>query len=175
MSATPIGPEERAEAARSLARIDAEERELVLDHLDRDVAWRLGMHLREAALADGLAIVVGVALAGQRVFHCALDGANPDNDAWLDRKAAAVLQFHRSSLGVREWFRAAGRDYASDSRLDHARVAANGGVLPLRLRGVGVVGTVGVSGLPQVEDHAFVVAGLRSFLVAERERTAGAP
>jgi len=32
------------------------------------------------------------------------------------------------------------------------------------VRGVGVVGSVGVSGLPQAEDHAFVVEQVRAFL-----------
>ncbi|MET0302587.1 MAG: heme-binding protein [Microbacteriaceae bacterium] len=43
-------------------------------------------------------------------------------------------------------------------------VAANGGVFPITVTGVGVVGAVGISGLPQVEDHAFVVDQLRAFL-----------
>ncbi|MGY2066501.1 heme-degrading domain-containing protein [Blastococcus sp. SYSU DS0619] len=158
----PVG--ERADAAAALARITAEERELVFPRFDRETGWALGVFLRDAALARELPVVVGVTLAGQRLFHAALPGAAPDNDAWLDRKAAAVVHFQRSSLGVREQFRAAGRDYATDSRLDHALVAANGGVFPITVAGVGVVGTVGVSGLPQVEDHAFVVKQLRAFL-----------
>lgn len=32
------------------------------------------------------------------------------------------------------------------------------------MAGVGVVGVAGVSGLPQAEDHALVVAGLTAFL-----------
>jgi uncharacterized protein (UPF0303 family) len=35
---------------------------------------------------------------------------------------------------------------------------------PVAVRGVGVVGTVGVSGLPEVEDHTFLVEVLSAFL-----------
>jgi len=49
-------------------------------------------------------------------------------------------------------------------RLDPDRFAAHGGAFPLTIRGTGVVGTITVSGLPQVEDHAFVVAQLEAFL-----------
>ncbi|MEO7745267.1 MAG: heme-binding protein, partial [Actinomycetota bacterium] len=44
--------------------------------------------------------------------------------------------------------------------------AAHGGVFPLIVAGVGPVGTVGVSGLPQVQDHEFVVQQLERFLAA---------
>jgi uncharacterized protein (UPF0303 family) len=41
-------------------------------------------------------------------------------------------------------------------------------VFPVTIGGVGVVGTVGVSGLPQADDHAFVVAHLREHLASVR-------
>ena len=49
-------------------------------------------------------------------------------------------------------------------RLDRDAYAAHGGAFPVTVRGVGVVGTVAVSGLPQLEDHAFVVRVLSDFL-----------
>ncbi|WP_188718743.1 heme-degrading domain-containing protein [Agrococcus terreus] len=150
-----------------LAQVEEEERELVLPAFDRDDAWALGSRLRDAATDAGLPIVIGIVVAGQRVFHAALTGATPDNDAWLERKTRATLHYQRSSLGVGEQFRARGWTFEADSRLDPREVAGNGGVLPIAVRGVGVVGAVGVSGLPQLDDHAFVVEHLRAF-IAER-------
>lgn len=147
-------------------RILAEEQELVFDAFTRADAWELGSRMRAAALDRGLPIVIGIVLGGQRVFHCALDGATPDNDSWLERKTRATLHFHRSSMGVGEQFRVQGRVYETDSRLPADRYAANGGVFPVRLNGTGVVGAVGVSGLPQVQDHEFVVEQLRAFRAA---------
>lgn len=146
-------------------KILKEEQELQFDSFDRDTAWQLGCRLRDAAQARHLPLVIGITLGAQRVFHTALPGATPDNDAWLQRKAAVVSHFERSSMGVGEQFRTLKRDFEKDSRLPAEQYAANGGVFPLRLRQSGVViGTVGVSGLPQVEDHAFLVAHLRTFL-----------
>lgn len=147
-------------------RILAEEQELVFDAFTRADAWELGSRMRAAALDRGLPIVIGIVLGGQRVFHCALDGATPDNDSWLERKTRATLHFHRSSMGVGEQFRVQGRVYETDSRLPADQYAANGGVFPIRLHGTGVVGAVGVSGLPQVQDHEFVVEQLRAFRAA---------
>lgn len=41
---------------------------------------------------------------------------------------------------------------------------AHSGAFPLTVRGVGLVGVVTVSGLPQLDDHRRVVAVLRRFL-----------
>ncbi|MHC2997899.1 heme-degrading domain-containing protein [Microbacterium sp. HJ5] len=151
--------------ARSiLNRIEAEERELVLPRFDLSDAWALGSRMREAALAARLPIVIGITLGEARVFHTALPGSSADNDGWLDRKTRVARRFARSSYGVGQSFRAADKDFDVDARLDPVRYAAHGGVFPLTIAGVGVVGTVGVSGLPQAEDHAFVVEHLRAYL-----------
>ncbi|MEX5304921.1 heme-degrading domain-containing protein [Kocuria sp. CPCC 205258] len=148
-----------------LEQILADEHELQFTTFDREDAWRLGNALRRAALEQGLPLVIGITLGAQRVFHTALPGATPDNDSWLERKAAVVTHFERSSMGVGEQFRALGRNFEDDSRLPSHRYAANGGVFPIKLRESGtVIGTVGVSGLPQRDDHAFLAQQLRAFL-----------
>ena len=44
--------------------------------------------------------------------------------------------------------------------------APHGGSFPIRVRDVGVVGSVTVSGLPEADDHAFVVEMIEAFLAA---------
>jgi uncharacterized protein (UPF0303 family) len=75
-----------------------------------------------------------------------------------------VDRFGHSSFHVGERARQAGTTFEAQMRLDPDRYAAHGGAFPVTVRGVGVVGTVAVSGLPQLEDHEFVVAQLRRFL-----------
>lgn len=142
----------------------AEERDLVVDDFTLEDAWQLGSQMRTAAIAAGLPIAIGITFGQQRVFHTALPGSSADNDDWLARKTMVAQRYGRASLTVGESFRVSGKDFDVDGRLDTSRYAAHGGVVPLRLRGGIVIGTVGVSGLPQVEDHAFVVAQLRAFL-----------
>jgi uncharacterized protein (UPF0303 family) len=154
------------DARTTLDRVEAEERELVLTRFDLADAWGLGVRMREAAIADALPIVIGITLGEARVFHAALPGSSADNDGWLERKTRVARRYGRSSYGVGLSFRAAGKDFDTDARLDTTRFAAHGGVFPITVVGVGVVGTVGVSGLPQADDHAFVVAHLRALLPA---------
>lgn len=152
------------DALEILQAIEAEERELVLTRFDLEDAWRLGSTMRAAALAARMPIVIGITVGEARVFHTALPGSSADNDGWLERKTRVARRYGRSSYGVGMSFRAQGKDFDTSSRLDTARYAAHGGVFPITVRDVGVVGTVGVSGLPQADDHAFVVARLRAHI-----------
>jgi uncharacterized protein (UPF0303 family) len=154
-----------SEAARdTLARVEREEAELVLPRFDLSDAWTLGSRMREAAASARLPIVIGITLGEARVFHTALPGSSADNDGWLERKTRVARRYGRSSYGVGLSFRAVGKDFDGDARLDPVLYAAHGGVFPITIEGVGVVGTVGVSGLPQADDHAFVVEHLRALL-----------
>jgi uncharacterized protein (UPF0303 family) len=146
-----------------LTQVESEEAELTLPRFDVTDAWALGSHMREAAAAAGLPIVIGITLGEARVFHTALPGSSADNDGWLDRKTRVARRYGRSSFGVGLSFRAAGKDFDTDARLDPTLFAAHGGVFPITIEGVGVVGTVGVSGLTQADDHAFVVEHLRAW------------
>ncbi len=150
--------------APTLDALEAEEAGLQFDAFDNGTAWELGVTLVEAARAAGLAVTIDIRRNGQQLFHAALPGTAPDNDAWLLRKARVVDRFGHSSLHVGERARQAGTTFEAQMRLDPDDYAAHGGAFPVTVRGTGVVGTVGVSGLPQLEDHAFVVEQLRAFL-----------
>ena len=159
---------EPVRTSQLLGELEAQEARLVFDHFDDDTAWALGVALRDAALAAQLPLAISVRRNGQRLFHAALPGASADNDGWLARKCAVVDRYGRSSLRVGEQFRAVGGSFDEDSRLDPSTYAAHGGAFPILLRGTGCVGTVAVSGLPELEDHRFVVDVLDAFLSTVR-------
>ena len=148
-------------------QLQAEEAELRFADFTLDDAWRLGVRMRDDAAAAGLPIVIGILLGRQRAFHAALPGSSEDNDEWLARKTRVALRYGQASLAVGESFRARGKDFDTDARLDPGAVAAHGGVVPIRLKGGTVIGAVGVSGLPQRDDHAFVARHLREFLAGQ--------
>lgn len=144
----------------------AQEERLQFDHFDNDTALALGLHLLKAAQERALPVVISVRRNGQRLFHAALPGTSADNDAWIDRKSRVVDRYGQSSFLVGTLHREGGSTFEEKSRLDPDLYAAHGGVFPVIVRGTGPVGTVGVSGLPQAEDHAFVVEQLAAFLNA---------
>ncbi len=146
---------------QELKRVEAEERELVLDSFDNDDALTLGLALVEKARARKLPVAIDVERCGQRLFHAALPGAAPDNAAWIERKKRLVNRTYRSSYSTGLRLRVQQRTLAESLYLDEKEYAPHGGCVPLVVRGVGFVGTVTVSGLPQREDHELVVEALR--------------
>ena len=153
-----------AEQLPTSAELEAEEQRLLLPRLDNDDAWRLGCLTVALARERGHAVTVDIRRGEQQLFHCALPGTTPENDAWIERKTAVVRRFDASSYRVGQRFRDRGVSFEEGSRLDPARFAAHGGAFPLRVRDVGPVGTFAVSGLPQLADHRLVVEALGLFL-----------
>ncbi len=147
-----------------LARIALQEEQLQFTAFDADTAWQLGCHMRERALAAGHAIAIEIRQLGFPLFYSALGGTSPDNADWLRRKRNVVERFHKSSYAIGLMMEKRGMTLSERYGVPLADFAAAGGGFPLRVRGVGVVGFIGVSGLAQRDDHAFIVAALADFL-----------
>ncbi|ACI51674.1 protein of unknown function DUF336 [Gluconacetobacter diazotrophicus PA1 5] len=150
--------------ARDLERIARQERELILPGLTEEDAWIMGCWLRQTANERRHPIAIDIRRGGHTLFSASLDGATPDNLGWIARKARVAARFHRSSYAVGLQLLQEGKTIAERFGLPEAEYAPFGGAFPLRVRGVGVVGTLCVSGLPQREDHRLVVEALATFI-----------
>src|ERR1700712_164968 len=146
--------------ARDLLDILHQERTLVFPQFDSDRAWQLGAQLREMAVARGAAVVIEVKTFGQPLFYAALDGATPDNARWVRRKARTAEYFRRSSYAIGLGLQQTSTTLADKHSLPAADFAAHRGAFPITVKGVGMVGVVTVSGLPQRADHSLVVEAL---------------
>jgi uncharacterized protein (UPF0303 family) len=143
-----------------LERIAEQERYLVLEQGLDDLAWRLGSRLYEQALARGLALVLEVRLLGQTVFFLAMPGTAPSNTDWARRKRNTTELLNRSSYGIGLELEQKGQTLEQTMGLPLRDYATHGGSFPLKLKGLGTIGSITVSGAPQREDHALVVAVL---------------
>ena len=149
---------------RDLERIAEQERRLVFDRFDAATAWDLGTRLKALAEARGIAVAIEVRLARNTVFFYAMPGTSPRNADWARRKCNTVDLTHRSSYAI-------GRTPLRDGRTPLQRMgqperdyAGDGGAFPIIVSGVGCIGAVVVSGLPEREDHALVVEALAAML-----------
>jgi uncharacterized protein (UPF0303 family) len=150
-----------------LEEIAEQERRLRFRRFTNDDAIALGLALLDDARAAGAAVAVQVRRHGQVLFHAALEGTTPDNDEWIRRKVNVVDRFGHSSFYVGTQCRVKGGSIEEVFLVEGKEFAAHGGSFPVLVDGVGPVGSVTVSGLPQEEDHRMVVAAIERFL-AER-------
>lgn len=137
--------------------LQAEAARLVLPRFTEAEALALGQILTD--LAKGLGVVINIRTPDRTLFHASLPGAAPVHDRWVQRKSATALLFQEASLAVGVRLRAKGETLAKFGLTGETH-AEQGGAVPIRVTGVGVVAVVTVSGLAQVEDHALAVAGL---------------
>ncbi|MFJ9727016.1 heme-degrading domain-containing protein [Streptomyces sp. NPDC101209] len=161
---TELTPKFHPEITPSLEELQAQQRRLVFRQFTYEDAWALGSLLVELARERQAPVAIDIHRAGQQLFHAALPGSSPDNDAWIARKRRVVERYGEASYLVGARFRAKGTTFEDSSRLDPDRYAAHGGSFPITVEGVGVIGAVTVSGLPQLQDHRFVVEALEEFL-----------
>ena len=146
----------------TLETLAREQEELRLDRFDYDFAWQLGALMREQAARTGAPVAITVAHGPDLAFSVLMPGATPDNSDWAERKRAVARRFHRSSLAMRLEAEKGDYDFNRRFRLPETGFAASGGGVPLILRNGMLIGTAGVSGLPDVEDHRLITDALRS-------------
>jgi uncharacterized protein (UPF0303 family) len=146
------------------AELAAEEQALQFALFSNADAFALGSELVRIGVAERLAITIDIRRGTQQLFHAALEGTSPDNDAWIERKVRAVYRFNMSSFRLGCQLRAAGRSITQAYLLDESEYAAHGGAFPIAIHGSGIIGVLTVSGLPQRDDHALVVRVLTEWI-----------
>ena len=132
---------------------------------DNADAWRLGSAMVAAAIERALPVTIDIRRHGQQLFHAALPAPRPRTTRGSSARSTSSTVRCRVLPGGPA---ARGGGTALDEALgvEPRLFAAHGGAFPVRIRDVGVVGTVTVSGLPQADDHAFVTEMIGSFLGA---------
>lgn len=148
----------------TIETLKAEEQSLLIPTFHYDFAWTLGSLLRQKASEQNHPVAIEVRHGNDVVFATLLPGATIDNFGWTKRKCAVVHRFHRSSLRVRLESEAKGYDFNTKFGLPVTEYVASGGGFPLVLSGGTLVGSVAVSGLPDVQDHAMITECLKELL-----------
>lgn len=156
-----------AELAALLRRQEAE---LVFTGFDENAAFAIGNAIRESAAAESLPIVCDIRLWHRLLFAVALPGASAANWHWARRKSFAVERWNKASYRL---LIDNGRNRRHpDEGADPRDYALHGGAFPILIAGVGAIGTITVSGLPEVEDHRLVVEALCGYLGRNKEEFA---
>lgn len=129
---------------------------------DNDDAIDLGLVAVGVIRHHRANLAVRIVLRGDVVFVAKLGSTGPGNDPWLAGKAAVAERFGVPSLLVRRRHEAEGTSFADRADVDHDVFRAYGGSVPIFVDG-SVVGTITMSGEPDVVDHALVAETIRRY------------
>jgi uncharacterized protein (UPF0303 family) len=149
--------------ADDIAIIKRQEAALQFQHFSENDAWTLGGHMRARALERKLPLVMDIRTGTRPLFYTALPGTTPENPDWVRRKINTVYRFEACSYRVGLELKQRGMALDHTRGVDPLQFAAAGGGFPIRIGSI-VVGAVTVSGIPQRDDHNFVVESLAAFL-----------
>jgi len=151
-----------------IAALEKQERELILDKFDELDAYELGESIRTAALERNAPVSIEIRTATRCLYFAALPGSAPDNQKWGYLKAETVFQCHKSSMLAGLHLEGEGRSQYPDAILPPDEYVLHGGAFPIRVKGVGLVAAVGISGLPSIEDHELSASAIADRLGVER-------
>jgi len=156
---------------QDLQVIAEQEARLRFERFDAEVAWKLGQRLKETADRLHSAIAMDISFFTQPIFYYAMPGTTPDHADCIRRKRNVVQRFHRSSYAVGLSLKQKESSLEERGLAAH-EYAAQGGSFPVFVQGVGCIGAITVSGLPQREDHELVVEVLADYLKLPYEELA---
>ncbi len=141
-----------------------QEQVLQFSSFTEEDAWNLGQLMRAKAVERKLPLVMDIRIGPRQLFYTALPGTTQDNLEWVRRKVRTVLRFEKASYLVGREHEKKNIVFSAIRGINPMKYALAGGGFPIRIKGVGVVGCVTVSGVPQRQDHAFVAESLSDIL-----------
>ncbi len=150
-----------------LKKLLLEEEELQFTKFNADVAWQIGTDLVARARSDNLSITIDIMQGAHQLFHFSCLGTSVDNDEWVKRKVRLVYRFGHSSFYMGQLLKSKGKRIEESYLVSESEYAPHGGCFPIIIKGIGIIGTITVSGLAQEEDHQLVVDAIRNYLKRE--------
>jgi uncharacterized protein (UPF0303 family) len=155
---------EKLEYQKLLKILEEQEKTLQFSEFTNEMAWEIGTNILTKAKQESKTVTIDITRSGQQLFHYAMAGTTPDNDQWIIRKNNVVNRLQKSSFHVGTSLKYNQQTIEQELFLSTREYLPFGGSFPIIIKNVGVVGTITVSGLPDHEDHALVVAIIKEYL-----------
>ncbi|WP_461204766.1 heme-degrading domain-containing protein [Clostridium sp. DL1XJH146] len=148
----------------NLEELQKQEEELKFKKFTNEMAMEVGLLIIEKVKKMKKSISVDIRKGDLQVFHYAMEGTVPDNDLWIIRKNNVVKRFGKSSLYMGTKLKLEKKTIEEKYLIDSKEYAVFGGGFPVNIEGVGIIGTITVSGMKQIEDHNIIVEALYQYL-----------
>ncbi len=147
----------------TVEEIVKQEQLLQFDGFNNEVAFEIGKRIYDKAIERKLPVAISISICNQQIFYVALEGATSNNQLWLKRKINTTYHFQESSMLIQLKYQGT-KTMVEIHGLDDKEYSAAGGAFPIRVKGVGVVGVIAVSGLTSEKDHGLIIECLEGYL-----------
>lgn len=155
--------EKNREGAAELLRIlEQQEQDLVFDRFERRDALRLGTLLAETISTYAQPLTVRVFIGDIIAYQYAMEGDEDRRFGWTYRKYQLVKATGHASMHAKVRMLMLGE--LQDLAAQPETYGFGCGAFPIRVKGLGIIGAVAVSGLPDPDDHPIVVHALEQLL-----------
>jgi uncharacterized protein (UPF0303 family) len=147
-----------------IAIAQRQEELLQFSSFSRQDVWTLGSLMASITLEKKLPLAISIrSISGLVLFQYSPQGTNLNHESWMTRKYNVVRDLEISSL--RNYLKLLnGKHTLQDQGLDPKFYAPSGGAFPIKLKDSGLIAIAAVSGLPQLEDHDFLVESISRYL-----------
>lgn len=152
------------EILKEIEKLKKDRKTWEFPYFNEETAWIIGTRIREKAKEREYPIAISITWNRRRLFYCSMPGAAAINDQWIRRKENTVYQFQKSSYEMSLYMKLKQDNMTNRYGLPAADYAAAGGSVPLLITGMGMTGTITVSGLSEEEDHELVTGEILRYL-----------
>lgn len=136
-------------------------KKITLQKFDNELALEMGMAVVSLAKKRKQHIAIEIARLNYTVFLFIDDTLPADKHNWLRRKANIAKHFEESSLSVKHDLINGNMTLGQTFGLDGKDYIAKGGSIPIMVKDAGMIATITVSGLKDVDDHQIILDALK--------------
>ena len=133
-------------------------------------AYHLGSYISEEAIRNNYPIIIRIEKNNDLIYQYANDNTSSDNSWWIEKKINVVKKFNKSSAFIFEKFKSRNKRFEDIYINDNTCILAPGAV-PIKVKNVGVIGVIAISGLDSVNDHQLIIKGLNHLLEEQKNKS----
>jgi len=141
-----------------------EEEKYRFSNFSHEDALALGLRLIECSKEYKGSVAVEITINGLAVFRYFPTGTSRFHEMWLNAKRSMVVTREISTLHAFALLEETKENQLDDWHLSPQEYAGCGGGFPIRNINGTVIGSICVSGLPHLDDHAILISGIHGFL-----------
>ncbi|KAI8980932.1 hypothetical protein BDB01DRAFT_724650 [Pilobolus umbonatus] len=142
-----------------------QEEQCQFESFNANDALYLGLMLIDSAKPFSKPVAIDITLNEHQLFHYAMQGTSLDNEEWIRRKRNTVKRFNHSTYYMKNYLAKQSKSFEEKYYASEKEYSIHGGGFPLKIKNVGVVGTIVMSGLAQMEDHNLLADTIHQYIV----------